>query len=121
MNWTTIIKDCPKSFDLWFKHAGIAIHKDFILRTWTLPMEEYRSNEESVGYPLRDLYDFFDENGIVIWFSHNWGSGFLPAIRAKAGRGFSTFDFYDTRAEAEEVAFAKAFQLLEQKLAQPTQ
>lgn len=97
MNWNEIKKDYPKSFDLLDK--AVDIH-------WELEPERYQR--------LRFLYDFFDELGIYIIIGHS------PADK----EFFYTIDidmncidgdYYKTRYEAEEQAFLKAFEILEDR------
>ena len=59
----------------------------------------------------RKLYDFFDENDIVILIPVTW----MFKIR------FGDFNEYisesfDSRSDLEEAAFMKAFEILEEKL-----
>ncbi len=59
----------------------------------------------------RDLYDFFDEQGIYLTTAHGY-KGFYVIIGELDWQG----DFYKTRTLAEEKAFEKAFEILEDKL-----
>jgi RNA recognition motif-containing protein len=61
----------------------------------------------------RDLFDFFDEQGIIVEIEMNWGTlMFYPTVNSN---NVSEME-YETRQEAEEAAFEYAFQLLEEKL-----
>jgi len=101
MNWNEIKKDYPKSFDLLDK--AVDIH-------WELEPERYQR--------LRFLYDFFDEQGIYISINVNmfmmfdWSIITTPNISISIQ---SDFD-YNLRIEAEEQAFLKAFEILEDRI-----
>jgi hypothetical protein len=61
----------------------------------------------------RLLFDFFDEQGIIVEIEYNWGTlKFNPIVNSDD----VSVTEYETRQEAEEKAFKKAFQLLEEKL-----
>ena len=66
-------------------------------------------------YLGRNLYDFFDEQGIIIsiWATLNF-LGKHTGFRIKID--FTDVKDYKTRALAEEKAFTKAFEILESKL-----
>ena len=106
MDWIRIEKKFPKGYELvkeWLGDEGIEC--------------------------IRDLYDFFDEQRLHIcitkdpqarnyWQTYIWDctaeeykDSFYHWI--KDGQGFPVFS---TRTEAEEQAFEKAFQILEERL-----
>lgn len=97
MNWNKIKEKCPKGYEkyaLWQNYQKIAPQKTFF---------------------IRDLYDFFDEQGIYIEIRFNifrQGFGFYIIGKWKP----VLFSNYNTRTEAEEKAFEKAFEILEDKL-----
>ena len=94
---------------------------------WTEIKVKYRSaflifhlwNQESTHAVDRDLYDFFDEQGIYITISARPLHDELPieywlyVIVGKDIREISSNR--DTRFEAEEAAFNKSFEILEEK------
>ena len=105
MNWQEkfvqiIMKQYPKSIALMrgnFKSSQI----------WKL---QYMSNP-------RLLYDFFDEQGIYINIAR-WEEAEVWAYRIIIGiKEYISFEItHPTRTEAEEQAFIKAFEILEDKL-----
>ena len=67
----------------------------------------------SIRWNLRLLYNFFDENNIIIELM--WGlPGFTPNIWC--GADISHLERQDTREKAEEVAFTYAFEIMEAEL-----
>ena len=67
----------------------------------------------------RDLYDFFDENGIYIYACGAMSEGHIKKfwyamdfLEEPSEYG----EYVDTRTEAEEQAFMKALEILEEKL-----
>ena len=117
MNWKEIKEKYPKGYDSakmwWIDEAGLSQFQDFN------PCSGVNVND-------RYLYDFFDEQGIFINVVRMWY--FEDTIEN------SLHEFFDweiiverefvsdseveepTRTEAEEQAFIKAFELLEQRL-----
>lgn len=63
---------------------------------------------------LRHLYDFFDENEIYISILHRDSLKTIPPYQWKIRGDIS--EGYHSRSLAEEVAFTKAFEILEEKL-----
>jgi hypothetical protein len=63
---------------------------------------------------IRDLYDFFDENDIIINIRYI-GTGWVCSIDPK-GYAFQECYEFDTRQDAEECGFEQAFIALEYKL-----
>ena len=87
---------------------------------WNLIKEKYPKSEALIDKCIRtdrDLYDFFDEQDIIIEigyfsevgeFSYATYKYALPnGVSLDSGYG------YKTRTEAEEQAFIKAFEILE--------
>ena len=96
MNWNKIKEKYPKAHKKLFDTCKVVIDID----------------------SDRDLYDFFDEQGIIINVYNLFGS-FWWDIKEYYERLFAEHakeDQYKTRTEAEEKAFTKAFELLEEKL-----
>ena len=124
MNWKEINKKYPKAFDLffeWFKgdpKAGVT-KKEFL-----------EVNDIVIMYGnLRELYDFFDEQGMYVnvradsifgqgeyvnlwmWEITTTKEGYV-GILEHGNLHLSDF----SRTEIEEIAFEKAFEILEEKL-----
>ena len=113
MNWNLIKEKYPKVADKLIKHYQI----DDSLIGYRYFMEDYLR---------RNLYDFFDENGIHISIMHNH--------YYEDNMDNTLHEFFDwsvtvdsqyvadgdveepTRTEAEEQSFLKAFEILEEKL-----
>ncbi|MCP4394578.1 MAG: hypothetical protein GY804_09975 [Alphaproteobacteria bacterium] len=104
MNWDKIKEKCPKAFDKWIKQSG------FILLKSLKDIED--------AYDDRQLYDFFDEQGIYITVSISGGC----SKHRVEGEHLEQEDIIQTswvtkpRTEAEEKAFIKAFEILERRL-----
>ena len=99
---------------------------------WNKIKEQYPKSEALIDKCIRtdrDLYDFFDEQGIYIDVQPNL---ITPDLINKRKLKFSCEvytnqgeflyeecgkTFWDTRTEAEEKAFEKAFEILESKVA----
>jgi hypothetical protein len=100
MNWKSIKKKYPKAFKLLDKTVDIF-------------------------WDCRFLYDFFDEQGIIIQIKFFWKAEIL---KKKWSYEISNdFEYiyssnlndsitYSNRIEAEEQAFLKAFEILEEKI-----
>ena len=65
-------------------------------------------------YTIRDLYDFFDENNLIVVITCEMDYGYEILIHR-----YDLIDqvkrWYDTRIEAETEAFTKAFEIMELK------
>lgn len=101
MNWNNIERKYPKAFGLYNNFA----------------------NKLEGLCKLRDLYDFFDEQEIYIsicnYIANPVKFDFYIQIKFTklfAGEDYDSKDLYKTRIEAEEKAFEKAFEILEEKL-----
>jgi hypothetical protein len=105
MNWKEIENKYPKAFNLLSDKYGKVSAKLML-----------NSNE-------RELYDFFDDNGISIIIDVDYYDGlmFIPCIFSIKNHQFDPIDNYDSRKEAEFAAFTRAFELLEDKTKQITQ
>jgi len=106
MSWKGIEKKYPETYQKWLEWDDCLIHNKVLEQLY----------EDS--YNIRNLYDFFDEQEIYIQISvkcamdnsvwylvYIWAGMFDEHLQDKA-----------TRKEAEEAAFEKAFEILENKL-----
>ena len=104
MNWNLIKEKYPKAYkegqDWWVAHAEI-YEPAFLF---------------NVGN--RFLYDLFDEQGIVIGIEVLYYDGFwfTPTITVMWDTDTNMKIGSQSRTEAEEQAFLKAFEILEDKL-----
>ena len=112
MNWKEIKEKCPK-----------ALHK-YNLYNWD-GYENYKIDnyapivlKDLAKTNNRNLYDFFDENGIIIEILYSLGGGlFAYEIHKVSNVEFIKYsDGFSSRTEAETEAFNKAFKILENKL-----
>jgi hypothetical protein len=125
MNWEEIADKYPKAFELLCNSLGV------LDEYYSELLEEYRTkfnqfideiSSPEGSWDDRKLFDFFDENGIVII-----GGILFDAFDARecewdyeiyqtkedyveSGKGFKS------RKESESAAFTKAFEILEDKL-----
>ncbi len=108
MNWKKIKEDHPKAYKKLEKHFNNGMSMDSILNGtgW---------NSFCTFGDLRDLYDFFDSQGIYVYLDpcgcHNppiWNYCILITIDEK----FLVNKEELTRTEAEKAAFEAAFKLL---------
>lgn len=120
MNWKQIAKKYPKAiekFGEWYccTNDSMWISYDKSQAVFCKIGHESEVND-------RDLYEFFDENGITIiidLFSQD-----RPALSPASVFGWKLFGIafipnsnaYKTRLEAETKAFEKAFEILNKKL-----
>ena len=99
MNWKEINEKWPKAYSLF-----MSARFDRLIA--------YRKFEVPNDY-IGDLYDFFDEQGIIIeimWYHKDFRMNVWYNKEVKfAGH-------LNSRQEAEEAAFLKAFEILEEKL-----
>lgn len=125
MNIDKIIKECPKAFDGWLRYElsiGKAQYEILEIDYYAHLKNIYIRVKSEFGiteyyiHP-RSLYDYFDSVGIKIEITHIGNSyGWIFDICAS---GKSTPDHegsFDSRTEAEYVAFEKAFEIREQQL-----
>jgi len=119
MNWTQIKENHPKAWDK-FIQDQIPLCK-----AHTLDGELLLGDEPTVEYQVRNLYDFFDEQGIMIditpyhhnhklYYSHNFPTNEYYSECVGAVREYNSR--LKTRKQAETQAFEKAFEILEDKL-----
>lgn len=105
MNWEEIAKKYPKAHEKYCDWHRI----NFMGLT----------TNKNIPFKTRDLYDFFDEKKIIISLEYNDGLGamngiYLFNISTDESNIQSDDEFY-TRTEAEEKAFTKAFEILNDK------
>ena len=115
MNWKQINEKYPKAFELWFEQSGCH-----------LLINEFLEDEDAIeDWPLwidRELYDFFDKQGVYIDISvslsaKNAGAKFIwPRIMYWNKEGLRVHvccGEYEDRKEAETYAFEQCFKELE--------
>jgi len=102
MNWTEIKEKYPKAYDKYIDwcHA------------------EDCPSSKCYQHTGRDLYDFFDSQEIYVCIEYRYGTASLPRWywMVKQDNAANEQDSSQTRTEAEEKAFEKAFEILEDKL-----
>jgi hypothetical protein len=113
MKYLTISLECPKSFKALFEWSPFAM---------SLFGQDLEYVADSTFFNDRDLYDFFDSKGILIY---------TPPLPIRSGKRFGWAivkndekctqlaimkERTDTRQEAETAAFTRAFSLLEEQL-----
>jgi len=118
MNWKEIENRYPKANRLWME-SDYSHWRNFVQQSG----DDVLKN--------RNLYDFFDEQGIrigiditstgfIVTFGIKWGSHAMSLIKSTKNKwryGFSGIMYvFKTRLEAEEAAFIKASEILEEKL-----
>ena len=96
----------PKANKVWYDYAEEYVNNGAYNGTRYTPMN------------LRDLYDFFDEQGLIILIDLSTEEGFYGYLVTENNLFIddSDTDYAKTRTEAEEKAFEKAFEILEKKL-----
>ena len=111
MNWNEIKEKYPKVYRLakmwWIDEADLSQFEPFELN-------------EGINVNFRYLYDFFDEQKIIIDIGYHRLSMYSFMIFDNDSIVFGRDDNpelgYLTRTEAEQAAFEKAFEILESKL-----
>ena len=105
MNWTEIKEKYPKASRLLINYYDI----DDSLIGIRYFVEDYLA---------RNLYDFFDSQEIYVCIEYRYGTASLPRWywMVKQDNAANEQDSSQTRTEAEEKAFEKAFEILENKL-----
>jgi hypothetical protein len=86
-----------------------SVPSDFKEMMRATPIDEDKISKMIDGAP-RLLFDFFDENEIIIETVHNGGKWWYST------NGVSTPNFFSTRKEAEYASLEEAFQLLNDKI-----
>lgn len=101
MNWQRIRIKQPKAnklFETWMKNLS---SEPFAL-------------EDGYTFKTRDLYDFFDQNGVRLFVMPDfYDEEKVQFVSEKSGYSKKS---YETRIDAEYAAFEKGFELLEKKL-----
>lgn len=115
MNWIQLYKDYPLAYDLM---------QDTFKCLYTLSSHVFKAVEGkpyemspiSIKHPLkRDLYDFFDEQGVVIGVGYGDENFFTYEIDYNGG--ILDVDCKSmNRKETETGAFTKAFEILNDRL-----
>ena len=123
MNWKQIKKDCPKAYDALNK-SNYAPFYDYIKKN---------GETEYIELWIRELYEFFDENGIYVeiqldhtleikyapfvWWDVIWdGSMPIEDLYTEEKNWWQDEFLYRTRIQAEAAAFIKSFEILENNL-----
>jgi len=134
MNWKEIFNDNPNACSELINWIGSPLGVDSInTLLWF-------GDDSKFLFPIRDLYDFFDEQGInviitseyyydginwlwqLLWHTPTYISNDKYTTRDQYG-GTSQYGDngeYSVRTEAEEAAFLKAFEILEKNLNKTT-
>lgn len=84
-------------------------------RSYAKVKQWIKSNFKEGQDSERDLYDFFDENGITILLTCEFDFGF-EILEHRYESIIEVKKWYNSRKEAESAAFIRAFEILEQKL-----
>ena len=113
MNWNEIREQYPKAWEVFWKWKPyLKLYEDNKLG-W-----EYTDGVHQIlmfaSFVERDLYDFFDEQKIyiIVEYQENRAYPFSAKI-LEDGYQNSALLFGDSRSEAENKAFEKAFEILE--------
>jgi phage-related protein len=120
MNWE-VKEKYPKAFKLWLKfenYEAEPVVVDYSRDNQDIYLADSENQTTFLCY-VRDLYDFFDEQGIyIVPIQIIWKNEVMWEYRIGNKKTIQEFrsQMYDTRTEAEEQAFLKAFELLEEKL-----
>ena len=125
MNWKEIFEKCPKSRNKLINWVGFPLGVDSVRGNL------WYGNDPQFLFPMRNLYDFFDEQGIYGWVNpeiqytrtideddknphyciDEWGYDIHDdSFELAIDYGFKS------RAEAEEIMLEKEFEILEEKL-----
>lgn len=104
MTWTDIANDNPKAFNEWFKQCDSPV----------TPEEFLAGDYGYQKFPIRILYDFFDEQAIFITTSFD-GVAWIFNIY-NPDEFYVNTGIWNNRSEAEAAAFIIAFEWLEEKL-----
>ena len=127
---TEIEKKYPKAFDKFIewlvddkKAQNIYYHYDGLSNNEIIGAG-YDNFEDGCSYArgatMRDLYDFFDEQEIIISINSIIGSDKTDwrwtIYNYKTVRIYGSELTFNTRTEAEQESFTKAFEILEERL-----
>ena len=119
MNWKEIKKKYPKAhkkFGIWADKHGE--YCDIDLEYLWINYPPLCETLNHTFYDDRDLYDFFDEQGIIIEiiceYKPNLGWRFMSYINYRLSCENNWISkWYKSRKKVEEAAFLKAFEILE--------
>ena len=124
MNWKEISDKHPKAFKsmLHFLQKPFGDLLELELEHYS-PFEYFESEYcgpvyEDFGWNIRNLYDFFDENRILISIDAYTDSqdGDIVWFDPEIFGATNNIGIYHTRPEAEADAFEEAFKILEERL-----
>lgn len=128
MNWKEISEKYPKAFLAladnlysWRSSWKDNMEKSEHALDYLMDEDEYYK-DQGWDYSLRDLYDFFDEQGIIIYLTFEGFHGKEAEFHIKIVLLSDTEDkeyphgLFTGRKYAEAEAFLKAFEVLESKL-----
>lgn len=116
MNIDKIVKECPNAFTELLKYYKIKGEPTRVRYIESQSHIEIIIDDRFVHFIyFRKLYDFFDSVGIRIsilyYLRHHYKYDMM------VGKDFKEYDiFWDTREQAEYVAFESAFEILEQQI-----
>ena len=118
MNFEKIKKKYPKAWEMFFVFIATESERDYQLQKYG-DLELERGGISTVPESLSGwLYKFFDEQGIVVqlYFHnyHGW-SALVGNMKKEIIKHRWTSMYEKTRQEAEQAAFTKAFEILENK------
>lgn len=127
INYEEIKENNPKAWDLlqnWMQTTYTILYGESAQPKRLIP-SDYFSEDERFPDRDRDLFDFFDEQGLDISILSHFDSSekFIKRQRTYTYQ-LLNFDLhkvagsFDTRSEAETAAFTNAFEILENKLSQ---
>ena len=132
MNWKEVEKKYPKAFgklNEWYGIGLLEFNKEEPERCGHYFSDGVHAVLMWNDFEIRDLYDFFDEQKILIVVNWYWMDKYFEndsgeTVRSESnGRlqwSYRIFNFrhpnFESRTEAENAAFLKAFEILEQKL-----
>ena len=118
MTTLELLKDYPETTRLikdWYMRMMLesfkdeSVPEDFKEMMRATPIDDDKISKMIDGAP-RLLFDFFDENEIIIETVHNGGKWWYSI------NGASTPNFFSSRKEAEYASLQEAFQLLNDKI-----
>lgn len=122
MNWSEALAECPQAFLKLEEFSG----KELRLKGMTSLIHNGYYRDLDGYFSERDLYDFFDTNGIFIeLYIDTWNipnrndvGCFYVNIFNEKGVDFNIMegDNFESRNKAETAAFKEAFKLLEKQL-----
>lgn len=114
MNWTEIKEKYPKAFNNLIEIWNIKTYKCTEFELISNNAVDNKSCNIIVND--RDLYYFFDNNEILISVANNGKESWFWDVENYKSILASWEESSNTRIEAEQTAFKKAFELLEKQL-----